>query len=168
MGSDIIKARVSAVQGQWAGLEDQAALKARRLAEAQQLVTFRREADEVDAFIQARLPTAADTDVGKDLEHVEVLLKKLEDFANDLAANEPRVDAVNENAVQLIAEGHPETAGIQARQKVGEQAGRRVFARSPVCLPAGTNPQFLNPCWCKTTTPANPQVMGLDCCCLRR
>ena len=57
---------------------------------------------------------ASSDELGKDLEHVEVLTKKFDDFQKDLAANESRVHAVNRLAKQLIDEGHSDADDIQA------------------------------------------------------
>lgn len=41
-------------------------------------------------------------ELGQDLEHVEVLQKKFEEFQTDLAAHEERVNEVNQFAGKLI------------------------------------------------------------------
>lgn len=41
-------------------------------------------------------------ELGQDLEHVEVLQKKFEEFQTDLAAHEERVNEVNQFAAKLI------------------------------------------------------------------
>ena len=47
-------------------------------------------------------------ELGQDLEHVEVLQKKFEEFQTDLAAHEERVNEVNQAAAKLTQENHPE------------------------------------------------------------
>jgi spectrin alpha len=49
-------------------------------------------------------------DVGEDLEQVEVMQKKFDDFQNDLRANEVRLAEMNEIAVQLMTVGQTEAA----------------------------------------------------------
>ena len=49
-------------------------------------------------------------DVGDDLEQVEVLQKKFDDFQADLKANEVRLAEMNEIAVQLMTLGQTEAA----------------------------------------------------------
>ena len=49
-------------------------------------------------------------DVGEDLEQVEVLQKKFDDFQADLKANEVRLAEMNEIAVQLMSLGQTEAA----------------------------------------------------------
>lgn len=49
-------------------------------------------------------------DVGEDLEQVEVLQKKFDDFQTDLKANEVRLAEMNEIAMQLVSLGQTEAA----------------------------------------------------------
>lgn len=44
-------------------------------------------------------------ELGQDLEHVEVLQKKFEEFQTDMAAHEERVNEVNQFAAKLIQVG---------------------------------------------------------------
>lgn len=61
---------------------------------------------------------ATSEEVGRDLEHVEVLQKKFEDFLKDIQANESRVTYINELAHQLGDEGHPDIELISTKQAV--------------------------------------------------
>jgi hypothetical protein len=54
----------------------------------------------------------------RDYEHVEVLQKKLEDFAKDLDANENRIKGINQQADTLEVEGHPDIEVIQDKRTV--------------------------------------------------
>ena len=49
---------------------------------------------------------------------MEVLQKKLEDFAKDLDANENRIKSINQQADTLEVEGHPDIDVIQAKRAV--------------------------------------------------
>lgn len=55
----------------------------------------------------------------KDLEHVEVLKRKFEDFQKDLVANEARLDNITALARGMIAEGHSDADEIQRQVEVG-------------------------------------------------
>lgn len=58
-------------------------------------------------------------DVGEDLEQVEVLQKKFDDFQTDLKANEVRLAEMNEIAMQLVSLGQTEAAlKIQTQMEV--------------------------------------------------
>jgi spectrin alpha len=59
-------------------------------------------------------------DVGEDLEQVEVMQKKFDDFQADLKANEVRLAEMNEIAMQLMSLGQTEAAlKIQTQIEVG-------------------------------------------------
>ena len=52
-------------------------------------------------------------ELGKDLEHVEVLQAKFADLQKDLLANETRLNNVSDMAEAMIKEDHPDTDTIQ-------------------------------------------------------
>lgn len=55
---------------------------------------------------------------GSDLEHVEVLQRKFDEFQKDMAAQEFRVTEVLELADRLVADGHPEEETILRHKEV--------------------------------------------------
>lgn len=55
---------------------------------------------------------------GHDLEHVEVLQRKFDEFQKDMASQEYRVTEVNELADKLVLDGHPERDVILKRKEV--------------------------------------------------
>lgn len=57
---------------------------------------------------------------GSDLEHVEVLQRKFDEFQKDMAAQEFRVTEVLELADRLVKDGHPEVDTINRRKEVFE------------------------------------------------
>jgi len=57
---------------------------------------------------------------GQDLEHVEVLQKKFDEFQKDLQNHEDRVNDINIQADKLIEEQHPEEEAVRKRRMVGE------------------------------------------------
>lgn len=65
-------------------------------------------------------------ELGQDLEHVEVLQKKFEEFQTDLAAHEERVNEVNQAAAKLTQENHPETELILKKQEEVNAAWQRL------------------------------------------
>jgi spectrin alpha len=63
-------------------------------------------------------------DVGEDLEQVEVMQKKFDDFQADLKANEVRLAEMNEIAMQLMSLGQTEAAlKIQTQIEVNSILG---------------------------------------------
>eukprot|EP00042_Codosiga_hollandica_P029214 m.159345 g.159345 ORF g.159345 m.159345 type:complete len:2437 (+) comp53015_c0_seq1:84-7394(+) len=115
--SEAVRAKLHSLALQWQFLHEKSAQKAENLKAAQQMLKFKLEADEVEGWMNDRIVIASSDDVGKDLEHVEVLEKKFDDFNNDLMANETRVDSVNDFALTLITDGHPERDAIKAKQQ---------------------------------------------------
>jgi len=55
---------------------------------------------------------------GQDLEHVEVLQKKFDEFQKDLANHEDRVNDINQQADKLIEDQHPEEEAVRKRRMV--------------------------------------------------
>ena len=116
--SEAISTRLSAVGARWEELKVKSQEKAQKLQDAQDLLLFRREADEVMMWISDKVAVASSKEVGKDLEHNEDLQKKFDDFYNDLVASEARIDTLNESALKLIGNAHPDQATIRNRQQV--------------------------------------------------
>jgi len=53
---------------------------------------------------------------GHDLEHVEVLQRKFDEFQKDMASQEYRVTEVNEQADKLVTDSHPDRETVQRRK----------------------------------------------------
>lgn len=59
-------------------------------------------------------------DFGMDLEHVEVLQRKFEEFLKELGNQQYRITEVNHAADKLVDEGHPESETIFMKKEVIE------------------------------------------------
>lgn len=55
-------------------------------------------------------------DFGTDLEHVEVMQRKFEEFLKELENHEYRITEINQAAEDLVHEGHPEQEQIFAKR----------------------------------------------------
>lgn len=77
-----------------------------------------------DILLQEAIATSEE--LGQDLEHVEVLQKKFEEFQTDLAAHEERVNEVNQAAGKLTQESHPEAELILKKQEEVNAAWQRL------------------------------------------
>ncbi len=77
-----------------------------------------------DILLQEAIATSEE--LGQDLEHVEVLQKKFEEFQTDLAAHEERVNEVNQAAGKLTQENHPEAELILKKQEEVNAAWQRL------------------------------------------
>ncbi|XP_030853592.1 spectrin alpha chain, non-erythrocytic 1 isoform X3 [Strongylocentrotus purpuratus] len=124
--SDVIDARLIELHRLWELLLSKLREKGIKLLQAQKLVHYLREVEEVMYWIQDKEPFAASIETGVDLEHVEVLQKKFDEFQKDLHAHEDRVAEVNSEANTLIEEGHPETDTIRNKQQDLNDAWERL------------------------------------------
>lgn len=97
-----------------------------RLQQALVLVQFQRQCDEVMYWINDKETFVTSEEFGIDLEHVEVLQRKFDEFQKDMAAQEYRVTEVNTLAEKLITEGHPEVDVINKRKKDLNEAWQRL------------------------------------------
>ena len=57
-------------------------------------------------WINEKTVVAANEELGKDLEHVEILKKRFVDFVQDFLASEDRVLEINQMADALIEDNH--------------------------------------------------------------
>ena len=87
------------------------------LSKQQVLVQFLRQSDEVLFWINDKEAFVTAEEFGLDLEHVEVLQRKFEEFQKDMATQEYRIGEVGEAADRLISEGHPETETINNKKR---------------------------------------------------
>ncbi|KAJ8038539.1 Spectrin alpha chain, non-erythrocytic 1 [Holothuria leucospilota] len=124
--ADIVEARLIELHRLWDLLLSKLKEKGIRLLQAQKLIHFFRIHEQVMFWIHDKELIAASTDLGVDLEHVEVLRKNFEEFNKDLEAHEGEVNKVNEVADQLVAEEHPETETIKEKQKEMNDAWERL------------------------------------------
>uniref|UniRef100_A0A671XUY3 Spectrin alpha chain, non-erythrocytic 1 n=1 Tax=Sparus aurata TaxID=8175 RepID=A0A671XUY3_SPAAU len=100
--------------------------KGMRLLQAQKLVQYLRECEDAMDWITDKEAMATSEELGQDLEHVELLQKKFEEFQTDLAAHEERVNEVNQLAAKLIQESHPEVELIVRKQDEVNAAWQRL------------------------------------------
>ncbi|KAF4526948.1 hypothetical protein B566_EDAN015448 [Ephemera danica] len=108
--SDMIRRCLDGLHRLWekllSGLADNKGLK---LQQSLVLVQFLRQCDEVMFWINDKF--------GHDLEHVEVLQRKFDEFQKDMASQEYRVTEVNQQADKLVTEAHPDRESIQKRKE---------------------------------------------------
>lgn len=146
-----VQARLEEISQLWQKLIETSSTKRQKLIDAQKRGQFVREVDEVAAWIADREAVASAEDMGKDLEHVEMLQKNFADFMKvhtymhytptfssayilcchmtciifalkDLQASESRVTEVNTQAEKLQRERHPDIELIRSRQEALNQS----------------------------------------------
>jgi len=92
--------------------------KGMKLNQALVLVQFFRQCDEVMFWINDKEAFVTTEEFGHDLEHVQVLQRKFDEFQKDMASQEYRVTEVNDLAEKLVMEGHPEREVILRKKEV--------------------------------------------------
>ncbi|XP_064458376.1 spectrin alpha chain-like isoform X2 [Ornithodoros turicata] len=115
--SESIKQRLDELHRLWELLLSKLADKGLRLQQALVLVQFQRHCDEVMFWINDKETFVMTDEFGQDLEHVEVLQRKFDEFQKDMASQEFRVTEVNEQAEKLINDQHPERDTIRRRRE---------------------------------------------------
>ncbi|XP_059870022.1 spectrin alpha chain, non-erythrocytic 1 isoform X1 [Delphinus delphis] len=124
--SETIRTRLMELHRQWELLLEKMREKGIKLLQAQKLVQFLRECEDVMDWINDKEAIVTSEELGQDLEHVEVLQKKFEEFQTDMAAHEERVNEVNQFAAKLIQEQHPEEELIKTKQDEVNAAWQRL------------------------------------------
>ncbi|RWS21939.1 hypothetical protein B4U80_03003, partial [Leptotrombidium deliense] len=124
--TDVIKMRLEELHRLWDLLLSKLAEKGVKLQQALVLQQFLRQCDEVMFWITDKEAFVTAEEFGKDLEHVELLQRKFDEFQKDMASEEYRVKHVNEQATKLIDEGHPEKEVIEKRREELNEAWERL------------------------------------------
>uniref|UniRef100_A0A8C8GB49 Spectrin alpha, non-erythrocytic 1 n=1 Tax=Oncorhynchus tshawytscha TaxID=74940 RepID=A0A8C8GB49_ONCTS len=124
--SETIRTRLEELHRLWDLLLQKTKEKGVRLLQAQKLVQYLRECEDALDWISDKEAMATSEELGQDLEHVEVLQKKFEEFQTDLAAHEERVNEVNQLAGKLSQESHPEAELIVRKQEEVNAAWQRL------------------------------------------
>ena len=102
-----IRERLDELHRLWELLLSKLAEKGMRLQQALVLVQFLRKVDEVMFWINDKEAFVTAHEFGTDLEHVEVLQRKFEEFQKDMASQEYRISEVCETADKLVADNLP-------------------------------------------------------------
>ncbi|KAL0850595.1 hypothetical protein ABMA28_012356 [Loxostege sticticalis] len=124
--SETIRRRLDELHRLWELLLSRLAEKGMKLQQALVLVQFLRHCDEVMFWIHDKETFVCADEFGSDLEHVEVLQRKFDEFQKDMAAQEYRVTEVNQLAERLVLEGHPERETIVKRKDELNDAWQRL------------------------------------------
>uniref|UniRef100_A0A3P9IJC5 Spectrin alpha chain, non-erythrocytic 1 n=1 Tax=Oryzias latipes TaxID=8090 RepID=A0A3P9IJC5_ORYLA len=124
--SETIRSRLEELHRLWDLLLQKTQEKGLRLLQAQKLVQYLRECEDALDWISDKEAITTSEELGQDLEHVELLQKKFEEFQTDLAAHEERVNEVNQLAAKLIQEEHPEAELIVRKQEEVNSAWQRL------------------------------------------
>uniref|UniRef100_A0AAF5PJZ7 Spectrin alpha chain n=2 Tax=Wuchereria bancrofti TaxID=6293 RepID=A0AAF5PJZ7_WUCBA len=124
--SDIIRRRLHELHSLWDQLFFKLKDKGIKLQQALKLLQFMRQCDEVLYWIRDKEAFVTAEDFGQDLEHVEVLQRKFEEFLKELGNHHYRITEVNQAADKLIDEGHTEYETISRKKEEVNDAWHRL------------------------------------------
>ncbi|NWV68098.1 SPTN5 protein, partial [Malurus elegans] len=116
--SSVILSKLQGILADYQSLLQKSDTQRKRLLEQFQFYQFEREFQLVDAWLSSKLSVAESDDYGQELDDVEVLEKKFQDFVNETKPlGHSKVISFNELASKLDKEGHSKMDIIQKRTK---------------------------------------------------
>ncbi|XP_026520111.1 spectrin beta chain, non-erythrocytic 5 [Notechis scutatus] len=116
--SSIILPKLQSVLDQYLSLQDRAERQIKALQEQSQLHQFERETQLVDAWLLSKQNMAESDNYGQDLENVEVLEKKFEDFMKEVETlGHTKVLLINNLASHLRTVCHNQISHIQKKNQ---------------------------------------------------
>lgn len=124
--SETIKKRLAELHSLWDQLLFRLKDKGIKLQQALKLLQFMRQCDEVLYWIRDKEAFVTAEDFGVDLEHVEVLQRKFEEFLKELGNHHYRITEVNQAADKLVEEGHTEHEAIYRKKDEVNEAWHRL------------------------------------------
>ncbi|NXF42508.1 SPTN5 protein, partial [Oceanites oceanicus] len=116
--SPAILSKLQGILADYQSLLQKAETQRKHLQEQFQFYQFEREFQLVDAWLSSKQSVAESDDYGQDLDDVEVLEKKFQDFVNEVKPlGHSKVVSFNELTSKLEKEGHSKVDIIQKRTK---------------------------------------------------
>ncbi len=115
---DTVQSRQAVIKGKYARLQQLAKDRRHTLEESKEKFHLCQDIKQLEHWIFEKETLASTDELGKDIEHVEALRKKFEDFQKDIAVNKTRLDSINDLAVGMIKEGHTASGEIQQQTEV--------------------------------------------------
>ena len=115
--SENIKTQQASVETRYSELQDLTNQRRAKLTDSRKMFEFYRECEEVSVWISEKGVIAASEDYGTDLEHVQILQQKFEDFIHEINASEERVTNISSKAEAMIEGKHFESENIKQREE---------------------------------------------------
>ncbi|XP_016975530.1 spectrin beta chain, non-erythrocytic 5 isoform X5 [Drosophila rhopaloa] len=114
-----IKLAIERVLQAWQGLLAELEQRGRGLEEAQDSLEFNNQLDKIEAWIRDKEMMVQASDTGRDLEHCNALMRKLDDVDSDMRVDDQRVKHINQLADKLInqAQVPADTQSVDKRRK---------------------------------------------------
>ena len=120
---DTVQSRQVAIKSKYTRLQQLAKDRRKTLEESKKKYHLSREINELEHWITDKEALASTDELGKDIEHVEALMMKFEDFQKDITVNKARLDSINALTEAMIQEGHADSAEIQSQTDVSVYTG---------------------------------------------
>ena len=121
-----IKDKLDELHRLWELLLSKLSEKGLRLHQALILAQFLRQCDEVLFWINDKEAFVTAEEFGLDLEHVEVLQRKFDEFQKDMTSQEFRIQDVSDSAEKIISGHHPESDQVASKKKEVIDAWQRL------------------------------------------
>ncbi len=113
-----MQSRQAAIKAKYSRLQQQAKERKHALEESKIKFHLGQDIKQLEHWIFEKETLASTDELGKDIEHVEALKKKFDDFQKDIAVNKTRLDTINDLAEGMIREGHTASGEIQQQVDV--------------------------------------------------
>ncbi|CAK1587955.1 unnamed protein product [Parnassius mnemosyne] len=120
-----VKKQLQQLQNDWQLLETATEQRGRGLEEAQDILEFNQQVDEIEAWIRDKEMMVQAHELGRDYEHCSALLRKLDDLDSDMKVDDRRLRALDTLAERLLRQGPKASAGGGAGGGAGGVAARR-------------------------------------------
>ena len=102
--SNNIQERMHELSNYFERFRSEMAAQKQRLLDQKAVIEFIHEADEVNEWINTQMAVAASEDYGKDVSHVEMLIKTFDSFLQTIHSSEERISRVQELSQRLLRE----------------------------------------------------------------
>ena len=102
--SNNIQERMHELSNYFERFRSEMAAQKQRLLDQKAVIEFIHEADEVNEWINTQMAVAASEDYGKDVSHVEMLIKTFDSFLQTIHSSEERISRVQEISQRLLRE----------------------------------------------------------------
>jgi spectrin alpha len=115
--TDFVQQRIEELRVLWALLLQKCKDKEAMLVFTQKKVTYFLDLDQLMSWIVEKTVICEIEEDFRDVDHVEIVQKKFDEFNKDLNANEVRLTEANETCTQLEVDQHPDIEEIQSRNQ---------------------------------------------------
>ena len=112
-----IAAKIEAIKRQWDDLVDLTDHKTLHLKQSFDSLTYNRNLEDVDLWLNEIEQQLSNDDLGRDLLTVQNLIKKVQDIESDIVARRERIEGVKQSAAQFERDGHFDVHNLVQKQQ---------------------------------------------------